>query len=104
MEHEKDRIIAFETRQANFAQEQRALQSIHSRYFADVGRHAIVPQLGTGRMESRMRGLATAMVTETSLWIRLAVAVATKQQLARVNEVQMKSPGRLTDDSKTPIF
>jgi hypothetical protein len=50
---EKDRIIAVEIRQADFAQEQRALQSIHSQYFADVGRHAIVPQLGTGRMESR---------------------------------------------------
>lgn len=51
-----------------------------------------------------MRGPAMAAITETSLWIHLAVAVATKQPLARVNEIQVKSPGRLADDSKTPIF
>jgi hypothetical protein len=46
------------------------------------------------------------IVPEISLWVRLAVVVATKQRLAREseNELHMKYPGRLPGDSKTPIF
>jgi hypothetical protein len=46
-----------------------------------------------------------AIVPEISLWVRLAVVVATRQRLARESEheLQMKSPGRLAVDSKRPF-
>ena len=47
-----------------------------------------------------------AMVPEMSLWVRLAVVVATRQRLAREreHELQMKFPGRLAVDSKRPFY
>ena len=88
--------------------------SHRSKEHCRVSIHDILPMLGgmplslnwapAGWSHAGMRGPAMAAITETSLWIHLAVAVATKQPLARVNEIQVKSSGRLADDSKTPIF
>ena len=96
--------MAIETCQAYSAQEQRALQNVHSRHLADFWPHAIVPQPGVGRIESRTRGLVVTMALETSLCVHLAMAVAKKQPLAHVSKEQVKCLGRPWDDSKTPIF